>query len=212
MPARNHRRRAGRARRARPHAHRRRQVHHLPGARHDSPRPHHRRHAPRVAHEGPGRQPHGPRHTRRLHQRRTPPLAGAPRLRPLRHGQGAHPLRLARTPLRRVVHGRGTHLEHLPHRCRRGTLHLPVGLRLPPLLPAHPPAPRHRRPRRPRPRRHRLRHPSRRRRHTRPARLPPRQHHPHPQLRPLQPLLHRPPRQVQVRQSPQRPPEHLRFG
>ena len=125
------------ARHAGADAHRRRQVAHLSGADNAARRFVHRRNAADRPDEGPGRPPQAARHQRGGDPFGTFDAANRHRARQLRLRRCQIPLRGSRTARDRgVPSARGADAGLAAGR-RRGALHLAVGLRLPPLLPAH---------------------------------------------------------------------------
>ena len=146
-PTPDHRQPPRRPRHPRPHAHRRRQEHHLPSAgAHDGGHVlgHHAAHC---ADERPGGEPPPAKHPRHSHSLRTFARGNQPRTRQRHPRPIPIPLPFARTHPHRTLPLQTRLYESEFHRGGRGALHLPMGLRLPPLLLAgarNPPPPAHR--------------------------------------------------------------------
>ena len=200
----------GRARYAGPHAHGRWQVADLSGSGTRAAGTVHRRHAPDRPDEGSGGPPAGAAHSGRRHPFGT--LAAADR-----HSTGQLRLRRRQIPLcgsrtarhRSLPSARGAH-EGLAAGRGRSPLHLAVGLRLPPFVPAHRRTAR-KTAGRSRAGTHGLGDQARGRGHHAPPALR-RAAYPAQQFRAPQPLVQRPPHRRQKRAAAPAGPERSRFG
>ncbi len=200
----------GRARHPGPDAHGRRKVAYLPDPRACAGGAVHRRDAPDRPDERPGRPPAGT-----AHPGRGDPFGALAACN--RHRAGQLRLRRRQVPLRRPRAARNGGLpparrahERIARGRRRSPLHLTVGLRFPPLVPAHRRAAREVA-RCPGAGAHGLGHETRGRRHHAPPAVR-RTAYPAEQLRTSQPFVQRPPHRRQERAAAAPGTQRPRFG